>query len=142
MIKDEEKYYDFSGDQPLPSGPSTWYITDWDQRRVISVTMDGLQDDADNAIQHLRRHSSQLPLGTYRIYVSQTGEIISTHTDPKDDQTHCVHYPPLQEALLPEGIQTVQRDALEELDRLGADVDLVTYPPCSGENGKKVSEDG
>lgn len=45
MIKDEEKYYDFSGDQPLPGGPSTWHITDWDQRRVISVTMDGLQDD-------------------------------------------------------------------------------------------------
>ncbi|TQV94879.1 hypothetical protein IF1G_06890 [Cordyceps javanica] len=42
MIKDEEKYYNFSGNQQLPSGPSTWYITDWDQRRVISVTMDGL----------------------------------------------------------------------------------------------------
>jgi hypothetical protein len=119
-------------------GPTTWHVTDWDQRRVVSVTMDGEQDDDNIAIEHFGRYSSQLSPDVYRIYVSHDGEIISTYTDSKDDQNYCVHYPFLHEILLPEGIQTVRRDELEELERLGPDVDLVAYPPCLGESAKKV----
>lgn len=137
MIDADYKYFCLSGDIPV-GGPSTWHVTDWDQRRVVSVTMDGEQDDDNLAIEHFSRHSDQLPPEVYRIYVSHTGEIISTYTDAIDDPTHCVHYPSLQDALLPDGIQTVRRDELEELDRLGPDVDLVAYPPCAGESAKKV----
>lgn len=49
-----------------------------------------------------------------------------------------MHYPFLHEILLPEGIQTVRRDELEELERLGLDVDLVAYPTCLGGSAKKV----
>ncbi|KAI1376614.1 kinase-like domain-containing protein [Hypoxylon crocopeplum] len=137
MIDDEFKYFALSGDIPI-GGPSTWHVTDWDQRRLISVTMDGEQDDESIAIEHLSRYGSQLQPGIYRIYVSQTGEIISTYTDAENDQTKCVHYPFLHEIVLPEGIQTIQRDALEELDRLGPDADLVAYSACSKGPTKKV----
>ena len=103
--------------------------------------MDGEQDDESLAVEHFSRYSSQLSPGVYRIYVSDSGVIISTYTDPKDDQTRCVHYPFLHEASLPEGIQTVRRDELEELERLGPDADLVAYPPCLGDSAKKVGDE-
>lgn len=137
MIDDDSKYFSLSGDIPV-GGPSTWHITDWDQRRVVSVTMDGEQDDESIAIQHFSRYSSQLSPDVYRIHISHTGEIISTYTDSKNDQAYCVHYPFLHEVFLPEGILTVRRDELEELERLGPDVDLVTYPLCQERSAKKV----
>ena len=137
MIEEEFRYFSLSGDIRV-GGPSTWHITDWDQRRTISVTMDGEQEEEDVAIEHLSRHISRIPANVYRIYVSDNGEIISSYTDPKDDQAYNVHYPSLQDAQLPEGIKTIRRDELEELDRLGPDVDLVAYPICSTDSSRKV----
>ncbi|KAF5026385.1 hypothetical protein F66182_1513 [Fusarium sp. NRRL 66182] len=137
MIDHDSKYYSLSGSIPI-GGPSTWHITDWDQRRVVSVTMDGEQDDESIAIEHFTRYSDQLPPEVYRIYISYSGDIITTYTDPDHDQNYCVHYPLLRESLLPEGTRTVRRDELEELDRLGPDVDLVSYFPCLSQPAKKV----
>ncbi|EPE04796.1 hypothetical protein F503_06345 [Ophiostoma piceae UAMH 11346] len=106
MIDKDSKYFSLSGDIPI-GGPSTWHVIDWDQRRVFSVTMDGEQDDDSIAIEHFSRYSTQLSAEIYRIYVSDTGEIISTSTDQEDDQTCCVHYPFLDEVAVPEGILTV-----------------------------------
>lgn len=137
MLDDKSRYFALSGDI-IPGGDSTWHITDWDRRRTVSVTMDGEQEDDNLFIEHFTRYGSDLSSNIYRIYVSDTGEIISTHSDPEDDMTYCMYYPFPHEISLPEGVQTVRRDELEELDRLGPDVDLVTYPPCSGESSKKV----
>jgi hypothetical protein len=100
--------------------------------------MDGEQDDDCLAIEHFSRHSDRLSPEICRIYVSNTGEIISTYTDPKNDPTYCICYPPLHDAFLPDEIQTVRRDELEELDRLGPDADLVTYPPGVKGAAKKM----
>ncbi|KAI0197293.1 kinase-like domain-containing protein [Xylaria flabelliformis] len=137
MIDDDSKYFSLSGDIRV-GGPSTWHITDWDQRRVVSVTMDEEQDDESIAIEHFSRYSSQLSPNVYRIHVSDTGEIISMYTDPENDKTYCVHYPLLSEISPPPGVSAVRRDELEELERLGPDVDLVSYPPCSGASATKV----
>lgn len=56
MIDGDSKYLCLRGDIPI-SGPSTWHIVDWDQRRVVSVTMDGEQDDDSLAIEYFSRHS-------------------------------------------------------------------------------------
>ncbi|KAI1389142.1 kinase-like domain-containing protein [Hypoxylon trugodes] len=125
MLNDDSKYFSLSGDMPI-GGPTTWHVTDWDQRRIISVTMDG------------DRYSSELPLSVYRIYVSDNGEIITKFTDAKDDQTSYVHYLSLRDVVLPDGVRTIRRDELEELDRLGPDTDLIAYPPCANESAKKV----
>ncbi|KAH7324441.1 hypothetical protein B0I35DRAFT_348444 [Stachybotrys elegans] len=137
MIDDDSKFFSLSGSIPI-GGPSTWHITNWDQRRVVSVTMDGEQDDESLAIEHLSRYSDQLSSEIHRIYVSQSGEIISTYTEEKDNQNYCVHYPFLHESSFPAGVLTVRRDELEELSRLGPDVDLVKYPVCSVHSARKV----
>lgn len=130
MIDDDCRYFSLTGHIRI-GGPSTWHVIDWDQRRVISVTMAEEQDTEDLAIQYLSRCIDQVPPGTYEVFFSPTGGIISKKTDPAADQMYCVHYPQLHEASLPVGIQTIRRDALEELDRFGPDTDLVAYPPCS-----------
>lgn len=137
MVEEDCKFFCSSGDIPI-GGPSTWHVVDWGQRRVVSVTMDGEQDDDSLAIEHFSRHSDQLSSGIYRIHLSHTGEIISTYTDPKNDPTYCIEYPLLRDAFLPDGIRTVRRDELEELDRLGPDADLVTYPLGAKRPAKKV----
>ncbi|KAL5596137.1 hypothetical protein FOVSG1_009826 [Fusarium oxysporum f. sp. vasinfectum] len=137
MIDKDSKYFSLSGDIPI-GGPSTWHIIDWDQRRVVSVTMDGEQDDESLAIEHFSRHSDPLSPDIHRIYVSHNDEIKSTYTDSKNDPTCCVHYPSLHDACPPEEVQTVRRDKLEELERLGPNADLFAYSPCIEGSAKKV----
>ncbi|OIW22801.1 hypothetical protein CONLIGDRAFT_586688 [Coniochaeta ligniaria NRRL 30616] len=137
MIKDEWRFFAFSGDI-VPGGPSTWHILDWDQRRLISVTMDEEQKEEDRAIECLKKHVDSLEPDVYLIYVSKDGELISTSTDIRDDHTSCVYYPPLRDLQLPDGIQTVRRSELEELDRLGPNVDLVLDLSSSQADPKKV----
>jgi hypothetical protein len=137
MIDENSKYFSMSGNIPV-GGPSTWHIVDWDQRRVVSVTLDGEQDDESLAIECFSRYSSHLSPDIHRIYVSNTGKIISTYADAKNDPTCCVHYPVFDKVLFPPDILTIRRNELEELDRLGPDADLVAYPPCSGRSAKKV----
>lgn len=137
MIEHEFRYFALSGDIPV-GGQTTWHIVDWDQRRVVSVAMDGEQDDESLAIEHFSRHSDQLSPAIYRIHLSHNGEVISTPTDPKNDTACCVHYPSLHDACLPEGIRTIRRDKFEELERLGPDADLVAYSSCIEGPAKKV----
>jgi hypothetical protein len=138
MIKEEERYFSLTGDVQ-PGGPSTWHIIDWDQRRTVAVTMDGEQEDESEAIKHFRRHSNDLPLEVYRVHLSDNGELLSRYTDTEDDHNYCAHYPRLDDICFPDGIQTVRRGELRELDRFGPAVDLVTYRPCPTGASKKVS---
>lgn len=136
MIRDTFRYSAVTGWFPA-GGPSTWYVTDWDARRIISVKMDKELDDDVPAIENLRRLRDRVPDDVFEIHVAEDGEIINMSSDPVDDQNHFVHYPLLEDLPLPEGIQTICRNKLEEVDRLGATVDLVTYPVRSN-NGNKV----
>lgn len=130
MIAPAYRFFCLSGGIAV-GGPTTWHVTDWDQRRVISVSMDGEEEDDGVAIQHLRRHIDNLAPDVRRIHVSPTGDIESIYSDAGNDPTYCVHYPSLSDLELPNGVQTVSRDNLEELERLGPDVDLVSYPASS-----------
>ncbi|VTT80151.1 unnamed protein product [Fusarium fujikuroi] len=100
--------------------------------------MDGEQDDENLAIELFSRHSDRLSPDIHRLCVSPNGETNSTYTDSKNDPTCCVHYPSLPDTCLPEGVRTVRRDKLEELERLGPDADLVAYPPCPEGSAKKA----
>lgn len=139
MIEEEWRYFAPSG-TIFPGGPSTWHILDWDQRRIIAVTMDEEQESEDSAIDHLRKHINALGSDVYRIHVSQDGELISVSTNPKDDETTCVYYPPLQAIQRTDRVKTVLRSDLLELDRLTPNVDLVSYdtPSANGTETRKV----
>lgn len=126
MINEKRRYF-APGGGIFPGGPSDWYILDWDQRRTITVTMDEEQESEDIAVEHLKKHIDALGPDVYGIHLSQDGELISVSTKPEDDQTTCVYYPPLQDVQYPSHVKTVLRSDLLELDRLGLNVDLVSY---------------
>ncbi|KAF2972955.1 hypothetical protein GQX73_g621 [Xylaria multiplex] len=139
MIDDESRYFS-PGGSLTPGGPSKWNILDWDQRRIIAVTMDEEQYSEDVAVEHLKKHIDTLGSDVYAIHISpEDGSLISVSTDPKDDETTCVYHPPLQEMQRPDWVKTVLRSELRELDRLSPNVDLVSYtpPPPSFEATKK-----
>lgn len=96
MIEDEWRYF-APGGLITPGGPSEWFILDWDQRRIISVTMDEEQESEDTAVRHLKKHIDSLGPDVHAIHSSQHGELISVSTKPEDDRTVCVYYPPLQD---------------------------------------------
>jgi hypothetical protein len=85
MIDRESKSFALSGDIPV-GGPTTWHIVDWDQRRVVSMAMNGEQDEESLAIeQHFSCHSDQLSHAVYRVYISYNGEMLLNYTDLKND---------------------------------------------------------
>lgn len=137
MIDEEWRYF-APGGAHMPGGPSTWHILDWDQRRVIAVTMDEEQESEDVAIAHLKKHIDALGSDVYAISLLQDGGLVSLSTDPRDDETTCVYYPPLQAVLLPGRVKTVLRSDLLELDRLSPNVDLGSYMLDAGTTDTKV----
>jgi serine/threonine protein kinase len=128
MIDEKWRYWP-SGGGVFPGGPSDWYLVDWDQRRTIVVTMDEQQESPDAAIGHLHKHIDALGPDVYAVHISLDGKLISSSTNPEDDQTMCVYYPPLQDIQCPSHIKTVIRSDLLELDRFGPTADLVSYMP-------------
>ncbi|CAF3431721.1 unnamed protein product [Fusarium graminearum] len=125
MLKLEERFFALEG-SIYPGGPSTWYIMDSDQRRLVSVTMDEELESVDTAVEHLSNRIDDLELDVFEIHVSSQGDLISTSTDLEDDNTFCPFYAPLEAIEEPGDIQVVPRSKLQELDRLGPLVDLVT----------------
>lgn len=93
--------------------------------------MDEELESEDPVLEQLYKHIDNLPPNVYEIRVSPNGDLISTSTDPKDDETRCAFYPPLDSIQRPEGVEVVSRSSLEENERLGANVDLVIRPQSS-----------
>jgi hypothetical protein len=137
MIDEEWRYF-APGGGICPGGPSTWHILDWDQRRIIAVTMDEEQESEDLAIEHLKKHIDALAPDVYAIRLSPDGELTSVFTNPEDDETICEYHPPLGAIQVPDHVKTVIRSDLLELDRFGPNVDLVSYTPCAHAAEKKV----
>ncbi|KAK4548580.1 hypothetical protein LTR36_009490 [Oleoguttula mirabilis] len=128
MIEDERRYF-APGGLCMPGGPSTWHVLDWEQRRLIAVTMDEEQEDEETAVQHLRKLIGALEPNVHAIPLSRDGALISVSTDPRDEVSASVWYPSLQEVEKPDGVETVVWSTLEELERLSPNVDLVSYDP-------------
>lgn len=89
--------------------------------------MDEEQEEDDLAIQLLGRHVDDLDPQVVEIHISNDGDLISTSSDPDDDKTQAVNYPPLIRIGKPESVKTIYRRDLRELDRLHPEVDKVTY---------------
>lgn len=127
MLDRQDRFYSPSGGI-YPGGPSIWHIIDWDQRRLVSVKMDEEQESPDQAFDHLLKHIDTLAPDIYLVYFSPHGDIISTSNDATDDETMCVFRPPLDAAHLPDNVGIVSRAELQEVARLGPNVDMVFKP--------------
>ncbi|KAI1391809.1 uncharacterized protein F4822DRAFT_436029 [Hypoxylon trugodes] len=136
---DESLRYWAPGGSIMPGGPSTWHIVDWDQRRTIAVTMDEEQEDESISIEHSKKYINNLGPDVYAIHLSPDGSLVSTSTDPKDDATFSMYYPPFEKVRWPIKTSGVLRSELLELKRLGANVDLVSYTPKSKKGSPPAS---
>ncbi|KAK2591292.1 hypothetical protein QQS21_011010 [Conoideocrella luteorostrata] len=137
MLDREDRFYSPSG-AIYPGGPSIWHVIDWDQRRLVSVKMDQEQDLPDLAFDCLLKHIDHLSPDVYLIHLSPEGDLLSTSNDPNDDETLCVFRPPLDTAQLPDGITTISWAELQEVARLGPNVDLVVCRNSTRPNDKFV----
>lgn len=79
--------------------------------------------------EHLREYIDTGSFGpkVCKIELSETGELNSVSSNTDNDETLCVHYPPLQELEKPARVGIIARSELEELERLAPNVDLVSY---------------
>lgn len=127
MLSDAERkrYFVSSGDI-VPGGESTWYILDWDQRKTFGVTVDEYRFDEERAVEYLHNYVEQVDPDVCALFVSPEGELLRASSDAKDDCTYCVEFIPLAAHELPQGVSTICRSNLEELGRLGGNVDLVS----------------
>ncbi|KAK3294890.1 uncharacterized protein B0H64DRAFT_401954 [Chaetomium fimeti] len=138
MIDPEGRLWAGSGGL-LIGGPYTWYITDSDQRRTFAVTyapptpLDNSETTEEICMNQLKKHVDELGDGVFGIRFSEPDGPVTTLTDRKDDVTICVNNYPLSALGLDFPIKTISLSALTELDRLGHQVDLVSYqgPPCA-----------
>lgn len=110
-----------------PGGPSDWAICDVDQRRVITVRMDEEQDSEDVALEYFKKHVDSLGPDVTLIHLAPHGDVVSLSTDPMHDTTLTMYYPSLDLVQAPEGVRTILRSDLRELDRFITNVDLVSY---------------
>lgn len=130
MLKEIDKYC-FLGCLVETGGPVIWQITDWDRRRMISLVTDAeYQEDPVQVIAHFKRHIRSLPLDTYKIHMSETGDLLRVSTDPKDDPWIIIWRFDMEDLQLEKslnGVTTVTRTELREMSRLAWGVDLVSY---------------
>jgi hypothetical protein len=80
MIEDQYRFFSPNG-SVWPRGPSTWNILDWDQLRIIAVTIDGGQDDEKLAIEHLRKNIDDLGPDMYEVHIAPGGNLLSQLID-------------------------------------------------------------
>ena len=80
-----------------------------------------------------------VPSEIYGYNLSESGSLISTSRDPKDEHFENIYYPTLAEIGDTETqIETVLRTDLVEADRLGPNVDLDFYVPGNGYQERRV----
>lgn len=115
-------------------GPYTWHITDFDQRRHFSVTycppapIEDVEGTEEICLAKLREHIDDLDTDVLGIRFSDPEGPISVSTEQVDDVTWYANCHPLSALSLPFPVKTIGFNNLTELDRMGPQVDLVTYP--------------
>lgn len=129
MLKETDRYC-FLGCVISVGGLITWQVMDWDRRRMISLVTDAAyQEDPVQVVAHYKRHIETLPLDTYKIHLSGSGDLLQVSTDPKDDPWVIIWRPKVEDLQLqqPLGIETISRTELCEISRMAWGVDLVSY---------------
>lgn len=97
------------------------------QTTDLGIIMSTKTPRLTSLIDNVRRHIDCLDADIFAFNVSEDGELKSVSKDPEDDETECPHCPDLDEVKCPKDMQTVSRGQLREIDRLGPNVDLVSY---------------
>jgi hypothetical protein len=110
----------------------TFYVvSDWDQRRTITVTTSWEHEDEDFVFEAIARQIDNLPSDTYEFAISRDAELLSWSSNPDDDRTLVPFYPSV--ASFQQQLPNICRSDLTEIDRFGLQVDLTTYESLPGQ---------
>lgn len=113
--------------RPLVDG-QRWVVWDWDQRRSIDVLIPHAADE-DFIYEALSKFIDTIPPDVVQVELDEQGVLVATSSNPLHTFSWVPFYP-LRTAF-PGHITTLRREDLTEVDRLGLQVDLVTYSPQS-----------
>ena len=129
MIPDRYRFWAQEG-SIFPGETATWYISDYDSRRFISVTSPEhlSPDDEKGAVEAIRPIIDDLGFDVKGITVDDKGRLVSTSTSLEDDCTVFVRHPRFTEAEVgADHSDTLKISQLHEIDRLHVHVDLVRH---------------
>ncbi|KAK3935478.1 shaggy-related protein kinase theta [Diplogelasinospora grovesii] len=107
-------------------------VEDWDQRRTITV-FTSKNEDEDFVFKALNRliDGPGVAPDAISIKLSDDGKLLSQSHDIFNDHTSIPFYPSVTD--FPRQLPKIRRFDLTEIDRLGIQVDLVTYEPQPGQ---------
>lgn len=110
-------------------GTDLCIITDWDERRTISVETSREEPGNDDGFftNVIAKYIDTLPADAVTIKVSPDGELLSTSCNTDEDDTRVPTY--FSRSDYSQEMHTVRRPELTELERLAIQTDLVTYGP-------------
>lgn len=138
MINPQDRFWSDSQGYYGPSeNPATKFysnVWDWDQLRMIKVkgTTKLFPPDGDIELSILAPLADYLSPEVRAITVDDDGLLTELSTDLEEDDTMFIAYPPLSLCESLSDCRTVQYSKLEELDRLGPFVNLLSYEDESG----------
>lgn len=129
--------FDINRGIPFATGGWQWLIFDWDTRRVVDVWIpEELKDNRVFVFESLAKFINDLPLDVVQVEISKKGKLLSTSSELYEDSYFAPFYPRRTE--FPRRVNTIQRSDLTEIDRLGVQVDLVTYGSAPAETKTAV----
>jgi len=142
MIEPEDRFWiTFEAVFPdFPDDQHTTNIIDWDQRRwyTIKGSTKFLPPEEGREIDVLKRYIDLLAQNVHSITVDDEGLLVAVSSNPEDDETQVIHYPRYSEVPSLQDCPTIRLSQLTELDRLGPEVDLMSYVDSSGVHRKVV----
>lgn len=133
MIDPKHRFFSegqgYFGPSENPKTQTHCNVWDWDQLRLIKVkgTAKLIPPQEDVEVSILARFADHLSPEVRAITVDNDGLLTGVSTDPGEDDTSFIGYLPLSICPSLAHCSTIYLSQLQELDRLGGGVDLVSY---------------
>ncbi|KAJ5201496.1 uncharacterized protein N7498_006159 [Penicillium cinerascens] len=138
MINPQDRFWsegqNYRGPSENPTTETYCNVWDWDQLRMVKIkgTAKLFPREEDIELSILAQFADYLSPEVRAITVDDDGLLTGVSTDPEEDDTLFLAYLPFSLCESLADCRTIQRSKLQELDRLGPFVDLVSYEDESG----------
>lgn len=143
MIDPQDRFWsegqNYCGPSENPTTETYCNVWDWDQLRMIKVkgTAKLFPPEEDSELSILARLADYLSPEVRAITVDDDGLLTGVSTDPREDDTLFLAYIPFSLCGSLADCRTIQYSKLQELDRLGPFIDLVSY---ENENESRIPQ--
>ncbi|KAJ5789136.1 uncharacterized protein N7518_006147 [Penicillium psychrosexuale] len=133
MINPQDRFWsegqNYYGPRDNPTTETYCNVWDWDQIRMLKIkgTAKLFPPEEDRELSILARFVDNLSPEVRAITVDDDGLLTGVSTNPEEDETLFFAYIPLSLCGSLADCRTIQYSKLQELDRLGPGVDIVSY---------------